>query len=242
VLARVGATSLELQPGRPFVIGRTQDCDLPIPSQRVSRRHAELFWREGRPWLKDLGSQNGTYVNGKRLVAEHELRDRDELAIGPWMCTFRCFEGGACETRAFTPADEEGSMTQPMLADAMAGSLAQLSLFELLQTLEFNHKTGTLDVFGPDGEGTLVIEGGAPVFCRCGPHAGNEALLTLLTFAAGQFSFQPHVHEGERNVRASMTSLLLEAGRRLDERAGEETGEQPDEEDGEEAGEELLGP
>lgn len=220
LLVRVGAAPLELKPEQQFVIGRNQDCDLPIPSQRVSRRHTEINWKHGRPVIKDLGSQNGTQVNGKRITAEHELKDGDEVVIGPWMCTYRCVSGAGSVGKVVAAADTN-AMTQPMVADAMAGNLGQLSLFELLQTLEFNQKTGTLEVFGPDGDGALAIQSGAPVFCRCGQKTGTEAMLDLLLFTAGQFSFKPEIAETERNIQGTtMTSILLEAGRRMDERAG----------------------
>lgn len=219
LLVRVGAAPLDLKLDQPFVIGRNQDCDLPIPSQRVSRRHTEVFWRHGKPWIKDLGSQNGTQVNGKRITGEQELQDGDEVVIGPWMCTYRCVTGAGSVGKVLAGADTN-ALTQPMLADAMAGNLAQMSLFELLQTLEFNQKTGTLEVFGPDGDGLLVIQNGMPVFCRCGKDEGVEGMLALLLFSAGQFSFKPEVSEAGRNVQATMTSVLLEAGRRLDEQAG----------------------
>lgn len=220
LLIRVGAAPIELKPDQPFVIGRNQDCELPIPSQRVSRRHSEVVWRKARPWLKDLGSQNGTLVNGKRISGEHELRDGDEVAIGPWMCTYRCVSGAGSVGKVVAAADTN-ALTQPMLADAMAGNLAQMSLFELLQTLEFNKKSGTLEVWGSDGDGALIIDNGQPVSCKAGKHSGVEAMLDLLLFTSGQFSFKPDIGEQERNIQGtSMTSILLEAGRRLDEKAG----------------------
>lgn len=220
LLVRVGAAPIELKPEGQFVIGRNQDCELPIPSQRVSRRHSEVVWRKGRPWLKDLGSQNGTLVNGKRISGEHELADGDEIAIGPWMCTYRCVSGAGSVGKLVASADTN-SLTQPMLADAMAGNLAQMSLFELLQTLEFNGKSGTLEVWGSDGDGVLTIQNGQPVACTAGKKTGTEAMLDLLSLTAGQFSLKPEVGQVERNIQgASMTSILLEAGRRLDEKAG----------------------
>lgn len=215
VLMRVGAAPVNLKPGETFVLGRSPDADLTIPSQRVSRRHSEIFWRRQRPWIKDLGSQNGTTVNGKRITGDTELRDNDEITIGPFLCTYRAVSGrgsvGALQNT------DTNALTQPMLGDAMAGNLEQMSLFELLQTLEFNQKTGTLEVFGADGDGTLVMQNGQPVFARCGRDAGVEGALKLLQIKTGQFSFSPDVTERSTNMQATVTSLLLEAGRRIDE-------------------------
>lgn len=217
VLMRVGAAPLNLKSGESFVLGRSPDTDLTIPSQRVSRRHSEIFWRRGRPWIRDLGSQNGTNVNGKRIGGDTELHDGDEITVGPFLCTYRAVAGqgsvGALQ------ATDTNALTQPMLGDAMAGNLEQMNLFELLQTLEFNQKTGTLEVFGSDGDGTLVMQSGMPVFARCGRESGLEGALKLLLIKTGQFSFSPDVSESSTNMSASVTSLLLEAGRRMDEGA-----------------------
>ena len=49
-----------------YVIGRRSDCQIFVPDMRVSRQHARL-WKDGEAWtLEDLGSNNGTYINGVR--------------------------------------------------------------------------------------------------------------------------------------------------------------------------------
>lgn len=50
-----------------FSIGRGENCDVQIAHHLVSRNHAEVFTQEGDWWLKDLGSTNGTYLNGERI-------------------------------------------------------------------------------------------------------------------------------------------------------------------------------
>lgn len=60
------------------VIGRDPGCDIIIAGPHVSRRHAELSIRGGKLWVKDLGSSNGTFVNGKRME-EVALKNGDEV-------------------------------------------------------------------------------------------------------------------------------------------------------------------
>ena len=63
-------------------IGRAVDNDIVITSKRVSREHARIR-QEGRKWLlEDLGSANGTFLNGERVLTPIELRDGDRIALG----------------------------------------------------------------------------------------------------------------------------------------------------------------
>jgi pSer/pThr/pTyr-binding forkhead associated (FHA) protein len=66
-----------------YVLGRDGSADLQIAHSTVSRQHARV-WREedGRYFVEDLGSANGTAV-GSRCVARSELRPRDRLQLGP---------------------------------------------------------------------------------------------------------------------------------------------------------------
>jgi pSer/pThr/pTyr-binding forkhead associated (FHA) protein len=61
------------------IIGRDSSADLSIPSPAVSRRHARVI-REGAGYaLEDLGSSNGTFLNGERLTARHSLKSGDQI-------------------------------------------------------------------------------------------------------------------------------------------------------------------
>ncbi len=63
------------------VIGRSSGCHLVLGDDTVSRRHAELRLEGGRWLLRDLGSANGTLVNGRRVV-EAEVRPGDVVRLG----------------------------------------------------------------------------------------------------------------------------------------------------------------
>lgn len=69
-------------PGKVAVLGRRQDCDFCIPLNLVSRRHCQLDTRHDTLKIRDLGSTNGTLVNGQK-VKEAELSAGDLLQIGP---------------------------------------------------------------------------------------------------------------------------------------------------------------
>jgi pSer/pThr/pTyr-binding forkhead associated (FHA) protein len=69
--------------GGRLLIGRSPDCQLVFADDTVSRRHAELRFDEGRWMLRDLGSANGTWVNGRRVM-EAEVAPGDEVQLGGW--------------------------------------------------------------------------------------------------------------------------------------------------------------
>jgi EAL domain-containing protein (putative c-di-GMP-specific phosphodiesterase class I) len=72
---------IQLKP-LPFVIGRHEGCHLRLAFTEVSRRHAEIFERDGQLWLRDFGSVNGTFLNRQRIDAEHRLNSGDILHFG----------------------------------------------------------------------------------------------------------------------------------------------------------------
>ena len=64
-----------------YVIGRRSDCQIFVPDMRVSRQHARL-WKQNDSWsVEDLGSNNGTFVNGIKVQQATTLRHDDEIVI-----------------------------------------------------------------------------------------------------------------------------------------------------------------
>jgi len=124
-----------------MIIGREEDCDIVLPSRQVSRNHARIRRSGGRHILEDLGSKNGTFVNGRELTEPYTLQDGDEIQIA---LSFKLFfvDAGATvplffEGRAGLHLDKDaksvwikGRELDPPL------SLAQYRLLELLSDNE----------------------------------------------------------------------------------------------------------
>jgi pSer/pThr/pTyr-binding forkhead associated (FHA) protein len=64
-----------------FLIGRGADCDLRLPDSAISRHHCLIRLRPGEVTISDLGSSNGTFVNGQRIRSQAVLRSGDELTM-----------------------------------------------------------------------------------------------------------------------------------------------------------------
>src|SRR5262245_55333272 len=77
-------------------IGRVKGNTLVVKSAEVSRKHFQILKEKGTYFIEDLGSSNGTRVNG-RLISKMELQDGDEIAVGK--LTFRYFAMGGDELK-----------------------------------------------------------------------------------------------------------------------------------------------
>lgn len=95
--------------GEAVSIGRASDCSIPIKDRYLSRKHAEII-AVGASWmLKDLGSANGTYLNGSRVEQNQALKTGDRIRLGD---TEIVFETSATNTdRFFAVADAPASPT-----------------------------------------------------------------------------------------------------------------------------------
>jgi FHA domain/Domain of unknown function (DUF1707) len=79
---RVPVLALPATTGGPVLLGRARECDCVLSEPSVSRRHAELRREGGRWLLRDLGSRNGTRVNGVRVLEETEVAPGDRISFG----------------------------------------------------------------------------------------------------------------------------------------------------------------
>lgn len=210
---------VRLHPGSETVLGRSRECALPIPSRQASRRHAAVRFEEGTFRLRDLGSTNGTFVNGERLEGERVLAPGDRIAVGETVVTF-CRVDAALDEAAAERGEGQTVLSAPSGAaagEALRGELSQIPAFALLQMLEMGHKTGTLTVEAPDGKRRMAFREGRPVAAEAPGSQGFEAALDLVQTDSGRFDFEPGPPPAEESLETSVTEVLLEASRRLDE-------------------------
>ena len=95
----------------PTVIGRGGDSKLKLPASTVSRHHCEVYEYEGQIVVRDLGSSNGTVVNGHKIKGPTFLTIEDELTIGP--VTVRLYpvnESGRQPTPTGVLSDQEEAL------------------------------------------------------------------------------------------------------------------------------------
>jgi DNA-binding winged helix-turn-helix (wHTH) protein len=77
------------------VVGRDGDCAIRIDSSTLSRRHARIVVTGREAVVEDLGSKNGTMVNGQRVVEPVVLKDSDQIDVGSLTMTYRIMDSGS---------------------------------------------------------------------------------------------------------------------------------------------------
>jgi predicted component of type VI protein secretion system len=142
VRGRSASTTLKLADG-VTVIGRHDDCLIRIKSSQVSRRHCELYEVADKLTLRDLGSSNGTFVNGKKVSGQQALKHGDEVTVGA--VTLRVAQlGQAPISRAAPGSDSKPKAADTAVLEAIAADEDEQEEFEM----EFD-----------DGDPEPVVEG-----------------------------------------------------------------------------------
>lgn len=203
-----------------ITIGRSKHADVVLPHSQVSRVHGKIkVVGPGSYRFEDNGSSNGSHLNGER-VDTAELKVGDLIAIGPYEIEIHSAESLRNRTRTEADEDAEGEMTSVFSAKpkaAMTGRLNEVPITEILQGLEFNRKTGTLEIHCKLGRGRLVVAEGYPIQATFAEHYHDEALVKMAALREGRFEFSATVEPAEPRFKATITAALLEAARRVDE-------------------------
>jgi hypothetical protein len=211
-----------LEPDHEAILGRSAECELRVPSVAASRRHAAVVRRGDDVFVRDLGSTNGTVVNGRKIAGERALEAGDRIEIGGVVITFCRVDAGFTSAEA-PPADRTAISFGPAAApaaSALRGDLAKIPVFAVLQMLEMGGQSGCLVVEGRDGECGLWLANGRLVHAETAKLRGMDAALEVAQTSFGRFEFTPGSPPPERSFEASMTEVILEASRLLDEANG----------------------
>ena len=98
------------------VIGRSPSCEIPLEDSKVSRRHVKIVIEDGQAKVTDLGSRNGTVVNGEKIEGEAVLLPGDRVQVGDTTVLYEP------PTRAaLTEKDGEGELSSQPIEELLAG-------------------------------------------------------------------------------------------------------------------------
>jgi len=120
--------------GPESIIGRSHGNTVRIPSSQVSRKHCRLRFEEGLIYVEDLGSVNGTFLNGQRLRGREIARPGDSLEIGPvaFIIEYDLTPNAQQRLRALNQAEDvfDGVDMLEALADGEVVDAGRLPAFE----------------------------------------------------------------------------------------------------------------
>jgi hypothetical protein len=93
------------------VFGRDSDLALTIQDPEISRRHARIRWQQGEYVLEDLGSTNGTMLNGVQIREPHVLKNGDRIGVGQTLLLFTSEAAPQPQPATYTPPPIEEPAT-----------------------------------------------------------------------------------------------------------------------------------
>ncbi|PRP90279.1 Oxoglutarate dehydrogenase inhibitor [Enhygromyxa salina] len=201
--------------GDSWVAGRSEDADLVLADDSVSRKHARIYEARGTLWLRDLGSRNGTQVNG-RAVSHHRLRPGDRITIGASLMRVDVVPLAQLQRDRAGPEETTAGRS-------MSGSIQEIPLADVLQWLATSRKTGALRVRG-DSVGELFLRQGRVYYARIrgfGNLKAEKALLRMMNWSEGTFELDNNTVEPPegKELSVGLEHILMEAARVQDELA-----------------------
>lgn len=213
-----------LRMNREIIIGRSSDLDMVLVEDMVSRKHAKISTTDGEVFIQDLGSTNGTFVNGEKITRSR-LQEGDRILVGTSIIKMvsvdpSAYSGEQSEAEARRRL-EAGASRQQTSGRPMSGVIEEIPLPDLLQLLSTSRKSGVLTVSTPTSVGRLYLRQGSIYFAAINDDFGvspHKAVYRMLSWSAGHFELEPG---GEIRVMEEMQEstegLLMEGMRQLDE-------------------------
>lgn len=213
----------QLPDEQEIVIGRGGELDLVLVEDMVSRKHAKITTGSGKIIIQDLGSTNGTFVNGEK-IKRAPLRDGDRVLIGTSILKVVPADGdinaGAADLQR--AADENQRRRAEQGADtAMSGSLSDVAVPDLLQLFTTSRKTGVLSVTNTEDAGRVYIREGQIYYAE---YNGIEdmdplkALTRMMGWDDGEFRMGPPSDQVfDFEIGEPSDHVIIEAARQLDE-------------------------
>jgi len=186
---------------KEIVIGRGGELDIVLVEDMVSRKHAKLTTQGGKIVIQDLGSTNGTFVNGEK-IKRARLKEGDRVLIGTSILKLI----SAAEAKNQISGSREAvnaqlealSKSSAGKGDITKGELAELPLPDVLTLVSSNKKSGVLEVKGDTDAGRVYFKAGRIFYAvlndneELGP---TKALFRMVTFENGTYELLPPTEE-----------------------------------------------
>jgi len=212
-----------LRMDREIIVGRSSDLDMVLVEDMVSRKHAKITASGDQIVIQDLGSTNGTFVNGEK-IKKARLKEGDRILIGTSIIKLVAVDTSqvVSEEAARQKLEQTGQRRSVSGANKpMSGSIDEIPLPDLLQLLSTSRKSGVLSVRGEGGHGRIYLRKGQIYFSTIDDSfdlSPRKAAFRMLTWATGTFELEPPDEKSVlEEIQESTEALLMEGMRQLDE-------------------------
>ena len=214
-----------LRPNREIIIGRSSDLDMVLVEDMVSRKHAKISTDEHSVSIQDLGSTNGTFVNGEKVRAIR-LKEGDRILVGTSIIKLVTANSEAPVPSSSLTENEARSRMQVTAnrraePKMMQGNIEEIPLPDLLQLLSTSRKSGVLVLRSEWGTGRLYLRKGQVYFANVDESfdvSPRKAMFRMLTWDKGLFELEPPDDRTVmEEIQDSTEGLLMEGMRQLDE-------------------------
>ena len=203
-----------------IVIGRSSELDMVLVEDMVSRRHAKITVTNGQIFIQDLGSTNGSFVNGEK-IKRAKLSEGDRILIGTSIIKVVATEGGSEVKDARERLEQVAGARRTSQVRTMTGDIGEVPLPDLLQLFSASKKSGVLVVRSDHATGKLFLDKGQVVYATINDNFDVNPLKSfnrILQWAQGTFDMEaPEEREFLDPIQLSTEGLLMEAMRQLDE-------------------------
>jgi len=213
-----------LRMNREIIIGRSSDLDMVLVEDMVSRRHAKISSTEAEVYIQDMGSTNGTFVNGEKIAGRALLHEGDRILVGTSIIKVVAVEGqlaNQSEAEARRRLEAGAQQRQATQGRPMSGVIEEIPLPDLLQLLSTSRKSGVLTVNNGVSMGKIYLRKGALYFATINDDfavSPQKSIYRMLTWLTGTFELEPSVElQVMEEVQESTEALLMEGVRQLDE-------------------------
>ena len=210
-----------LPPNAEIVVGRSSDLDMVLVEDMVSRRHAKISVNGDTVTIQDLGSTNGTFVNGER-VERMALTDGDRVLIGTSIIKLVTTDGPpAPQSMPKKRLEEVAAGRRTNQVRSMSGAIDEVPLPDLLQLFGSSRKTGMLVIKTDTDVGKVYLERGSIVFAAINDSkllSTEKSVHRILAWRHGTFYMEPlDKIEVPVRIELSTEAALMEGMRILDE-------------------------
>lgn len=212
-----------LRMNREIIIGRSSDLDMVLVEDMVSRRHAKITTTDADILIQDMGSTNGTFVNGEKIAGRARLTEGDRILVGTSIIKVVGVDSDiASQSEAEARRRlEAGAQRQSTSGRPMSGVIEEIPLPDLLQLLSTSRKSGVLTIVTPGQVGKIYLRKGQLYFAAINDDfavSPQKAIYRMLTWTTGTFELEPSVEmQVMEEIQESTEALLMEGVRQLDE-------------------------